>query len=181
VQRLSKEAIVALPDDGGLHTQGKATLCDAPVCEQLRTEVRFLQTAIARLEAAETPLTVRGALLAIFCAKTSDAWTGAFEHLGGRRLRMWALLDALDAHYGFRSVSAALDPDAVKAVSSETAAMVILPFAVDLFNALLAIAHQRDLVLRLTRGSRGRGEGSNLPSQIDTWPPAARYRPTRRT
>jgi hypothetical protein len=59
--------------------------------------------------------------------------------------------------------------------------MVILPFAVDLFNALLAIAHQRDLVLRLTRGSRGRGEGSNLPSQIDTWPPAARYRPTRRT
>ena len=87
---------------------------------------------------------------------------------------MWALLDALDAHYGFRTVSIALDSDAVRAVSSSTAAMVILPFAMDLFNALLAIAHERDLVLRLTRAGHLPEERSKLRSQSDLWPPAAR-------
>ena len=163
---------MALPEDGGLPAQEEATQCDAPAYAQLRTDVRFLQTAFARLEGAETPLTVRGALLAIFCVKTSEAWMGAFEHLGPRRLRMWALLDALDAHYGFRSVSVALDPDAVKAVRSSTAAIVILPFAIDLFNALLAIAHERDLMFRLAGGGRLSGRSSNLKG--DLWPPAAR-------
>ena len=158
--------IVLPPDNDRPQNERAAARYDDSSCEQLRTDVRFLRAAIARLEGLETPLTVRGALLAIICASTSEAWSGAFEHLGQRRLHMRAMLDALDAHYGFRTVSVSLDPDAVRAVSRATAAMVVLPFATALFNALLAIAHERDLVLRL-RGGRLPGESPNLRFQSD--------------
>ena len=111
--------------------------------------------------------------------KTSEAWTGAFEHLAGRRLRMRPLADALDTHYRFRNVEGPLDPDAVRAVASATASMVILPFAMDLFNALLAIGHQRDLVLRLTTGRRSLVGDTSSTTEAWSWPPPASYLATR--
>jgi len=89
--------------------------------------------------------------MAILCVKSSDAWAGAFEHLAANRQRMLPLLDALDARYGFSTLSRPLKRDAVRAIASGTATMLVLAFATDLFNALVAVAVERDLVLRLTR------------------------------
>jgi len=164
---------VRAPEDMGAHKPAEA--CDLAAQQQLQTDVMGLRSAIARLRYCESPLAIRGALFAVLYVRTSDAWTGAFEHLAGRRRRMRPLVDALDAHYEFRRVERPLDPDAVRAVASATASMAILPFAIDLFNALLAIGHQRDLVLRLTAGRRNVMDGASLTTEAWSWPPPAAY------
>ena len=143
-------------DQVGTQGCGPATPHAPSTCMQLGDELRALRAAISRLRICESPLAIRGALLAVLSVQTLEAWTGPFQHLSGRRNRMLPLLDALDSHYQFaplsRPLSRPLDVDAVRAVSSATAAISVLPFAVDLFNALLAIGHERALVHRLTRG-----------------------------
>lgn len=142
-------------DQVGSQGCGPATPTAVSECMRLEDELR-LRSAIARLQYGESPLAIRGALFAVLSVQTREAWTGTFEHLAGRRSRMLPLLDALDDHYQFvrdpRPLSRPLDVDAVRTVSSATAAMTVLPFAVDLLNALLAVQHERALVHRLTRG-----------------------------
>ena len=118
---------------------------------QLREELQVLAAATARLRHCGSPLALRGALLAILFVESSEVWSGAFEHLAARRQMMRPLLDALDTRYEFSMTPRALKRDAVRAVASGTATMLVLAFASDLSNALLAVAVERDLVLRLTR------------------------------
>ena len=124
---------------------------DACWYRQLREELQVLGAATSRLRQCLSPLALRGALWAILYVRSSEAWAGTFEHLAVRRQRMLPLLDALDAQYGFSTISRPLRRDAVKAVVSGSATMIVLAFASDLFNALTAVAVERDLVLRLTR------------------------------
>ena len=124
---------------------------DACWYRQIREELHVLGNATLRLRYGASPLALRGALLAVLWVKTSEAWSGTFAHLAAGRQRMAPLLDALDARHGFATVSRPLKRDAVRAVRSGTATMLVLAFASDLFNALTAVALERDLVLRLTR------------------------------
>ena len=147
---------------------------DACWYRQLREELQVLGAATSRLRRCLSPLAVRGALWAILYVRSSEAWSGAFEHLAVRRQRMWPLLDALDAHYGFSTVSRPLRRDAVRAVRSGTATVIVLVFASDLFNALTSVAVERDLVLRLTRRQPPLVEGPRR----SVWPfPGHRWQP----
>jgi hypothetical protein len=90
---------------------------------------------------------------------------------------MRPLLDALDAHYGFSTISRPLKRGAVRAIVSGTATMLVLAFASDLFKALMAVAVERDLVLRLTRRQPPLVEGPRRSA----WPfPGYRSQPNER-
>jgi hypothetical protein len=150
---------------------------DACWYRQLREELQVLGSATLRLRHGASPLALRGTLLAVLCVKSAEAWAGTFEHLAARRQRMLPLLNALDARYGFSTVSRPLKRDAVRAIRSGTATMLVLAFASDLFNALVAVALERDLVLRLTRRHPRLVEGPRRSS----WPfPGRRSQPNEK-